>query len=135
MNWEELQGHVKKLCAKFDFTPDIIAAIARGGVIPGVMIAEKLGIKDMYAITVKKQEGKRKVMTKLADEISGKKVLLVEDAIESGKSMLTAKKYLEGKGAIVKTATLFVKGKSVIRPDYSLELVPDIDFPWEEVQK
>jgi hypothetical protein len=131
MDWNELQEHIKKLCEKIDFTPDIIAAVARGGVVPAVLIAEKLGIKDMYAITVKKQEGKRQVITKISEELTGKKILLVEDALESGKSMRTAKKYLESKGAVVKTAALFIKGNSVINPDYSLEPVEDIKFPWE----
>jgi hypothetical protein len=131
MNWEELQEHIKKLCGKIDFSPDIISAVARGGIIPAVLIAERLGIKDMYALTVKKQEGKRRVITKIAEELTGKKILLVEDALESGKSMRAVKKYLEGKGAIVKTAALCIKGNSVIRPDYVLEPIQDIRFPWE----
>ena len=133
MNWEEVQEKINKLYGKIDFKPDIVSGVAKGGVIPAVMIAEKLGVKDMYAITVKKHEGKRRVMTKLTEDIAHKKILLVEDAVESGKSMLAAKKYLEGKGAIVKTAALFIKDSSPVKPDYALESFEDSNFPWEEV--
>jgi uncharacterized protein len=133
MNWDELHDSVKRLCSRIDFKPEIIAAVARGGIIPAVIIAEKFGIKDMYSITVKKHEGKRRIMTKIMDNLHGKKVLLIEDAIDTGKSMLTAKKYLESEGAVVKTAALFVKGNGAIMPDYLLEVKPGIIFPWEEV--
>lgn len=135
MNWDELQDYTVKLCSKIDFKPELIVAVARGGVIPAVMIAEKLGIKDMYSVTVKKQEGKRKIMTKITERIQGKKILLVEDAIDTGKSMLVVKKYLENEGALVKTAALFVKGSAEIMPDYSLDMKSDVTFPWKEVQK
>ncbi|MFH1182521.1 MAG: phosphoribosyltransferase family protein [Candidatus Woesearchaeota archaeon] len=135
MNWDELQNYVAKICSRIDFKPEIIVAVARGGVIPGVMIAEKFGIKDMYSVAVKKQEGKRKIMTKIMDDLHGKKILLVEDAIDTGKSMLAVKKYLESEGASVKTAALFIKGSTAIMPDYMLETSPDIIFPWGEVQK
>jgi uncharacterized protein len=133
MNWDELHDSVKRLCSRIDFKPEIIAAVARGGIIPAVIIAEKFGIKDMYSITVKKHEGKRRIMTKIMDNLHGKKVLLIEDAIDTGKSMLTAKKYLESEGAVVKTAALFVKGNGAIMPDYLLEVKPGVIFPWEEV--
>jgi len=135
MNWDELQDYTAKLCSRIDFKPEIIVAVARGGVIPGVMIAKKLGIKDMYSISVKKMGGKRRIMTKLTEDLQGKKILLVEDAIDTGKSMLAVKKYLESAGASVRTAALFVKGNADIMPDYVLETSPDIIFPWEEVQK
>jgi hypoxanthine phosphoribosyltransferase len=135
MNWDELHEYAARLCSRIDFKPEIIVAVARGGVIPGVMIAERLGIKDMYSVAVKKQEGKRKIMTKITEDLHGKKILLVEDAIDTGKSMLAVKKYLESEGASVKTAALFIKGSTAIMPDYMLENSPDVIFPWEEVQK
>jgi|WetSurMetagenome_2_1015567.scaffolds.fasta_scaffold365602_2 uncharacterized protein len=135
MNWQELEEKLSRLCERITFKPDVIAAVARGGVIPGVIIAEKFGIKDLYAISVKKHEGKRKVMTKITENLQGKKILLVEDAIDTGKSMQTARKYLESEGAIVRTAALFVKGTTAIMPDFHLEANPEVIFPWEEVQK
>ena len=71
-------------------------------------------------------------MDELGGDIAGKKVLVVEDMIESGKSLETAKSYLESKGALVKTACLYTMPTSEMTPDYFLrEVAGVVKFPWE----
>jgi len=51
--------------------------------------------------------------------------------IETGRALIEGKKYLEARGAIVKTACLYTMPNSEITPDYSLEEIPKVmDFPW-----
>lgn len=64
--------------------------------------------------------------------MQNKNILLVEDMLETGKSMIAAKEYLESKGAHVFTACLYTMHQSQIVPDYSLRGVAHvIALPWE----
>jgi hypoxanthine phosphoribosyltransferase len=66
------------------------------------------------------------------DDLVNKNVLLVEDMLETGKSLIAAKQYLESKGARVKTACLYVMPISEIVPDFSLRQVEKVEkFFWE----
>lgn len=86
----------------------------------------------MYCLTVKKVGNDRKVTSDILEDLAEKKILLIEDILETGKSMLAAKNYLEEKGAIVKTACLYTLSISELKPDFNLrEIKKIINFPWE----
>ena len=132
MNWDELRADVKALAGRIEYVPDIIVGIVRGGLVPARLLSSELGVKDMYALTVKKVEEERKVANDILENINGKKVLLVEDMLETGKSLIVAKEYLEKKGAEEKTACLYTMPISEIKPDFSLkEITEVVPFPWE----
>jgi hypoxanthine phosphoribosyltransferase len=100
--------------------------------VPARLLARELGVKDMYCLTVKKRGDERHVTTDITDDISGKHVLLVEDMLESGKSLAMAREYLGDKGASVKTACLYTMPATECKPDYSLREVDEVvEFPWE----
>ena len=120
------------LAAKVDFAADIIVGIVRGGLVPARLLSTELGVKDMYALTVKKVGEERKVMSEILEDLHGKKILLVEDMLETGKSLIVAKEYLESKGAEVKTACLYTMPQSEIVPDFSIRQIGEVvHFPWE----
>ncbi len=132
MDWNELHNEIRNLAKKIDYKPDIVIGIVRGGLIPSRLLSGLLSVKEMYCLTVKKVGDQRKVMSDITENLSGKKVLLVEDILETGKSLQVAKEYLEAKGAEVQTACLYTMPMSEIRPDYSLKEVAEIaHFPWE----
>ena len=132
MNWEKFRSEIKKLSTKIDPSPDIIVAIVRGGLVPARLLSTELKVKEMYCLTVKKVGDDRKVVSDILDDVSGKMILLVEDMLETGKSLSVAKKYLEEKGAMVKTACLYTMPTSVIHPDYHLKEFDEVQkFPWE----
>lgn len=134
MTWDEFQNAVKKLAAKIDDKFDIVIGIARGGVIPAVLLSRALDVKDMYVLKVRKDGDERRVIAEIFTDVSKKKVLLVEDMLETGKSLIVAKRYLEDDGAIVKTACLYTMPMTEIKPDYSLKKVGEIiKFPWEQM--
>ena len=69
----------------------------------------------------------------LAVSVAGKRVLVVDDIADSGKSLQLALNYLQGQGAAeIKSATLYYKRKSVIQPSF-FEKVTEcwVVFPWE----
>lgn len=132
MNWEEFQKEIKNLAKKIDFAPEIIVGVVRGGLVPARILAAELKVKDMYCLTVKKIGQERKVMNEILEDISGKKILLVEDMLETGKSLIIAKRYLEEKGVSVKTACLYTMPQTEIKPNYLLREVAEVQkFPWE----
>lgn len=132
MNWETFQNEIGKLVKKVDFKPNLIIGITRGGVIPARLLSSLLGVKDMYCISILKAGRGRKVVTEIKEDLNNKSILLVEDMLETGRSMIAAKKYLEEKGAKVKTICLYTMPISEIQPNYYLREITRIrKFPWE----
>ncbi|OGL88597.1 hypothetical protein A3I42_02925 [Candidatus Uhrbacteria bacterium RIFCSPLOWO2_02_FULL_49_11] len=132
MNWDIFTDEMKKLGEKIDYQPDCIVGIARGGVIPAVLLSQQLLVMDMYVLKVRVEGNERKVLAEVFTNISNKKILLVEDMLETGKSMSTAKNYLESKGAEVRTACLYIMPHTECKPKYYLKEVPKVaHFPWE----
>lgn len=132
MSWERLGQEIDALSEKISSRPDIIIGVVRGGIIPARLLATKLNVKDMYCLTIKKVGEERRATSDVNEDISGKSILLVEDALETGRSIIVAGDYLKQKGAIVQTACLYTVDETEIEPDYSLGKVPQIPtFPWE----
>lgn len=132
MGWEEFTRECHHLgdLIKGDF--DITIAVARGGVIPATLLSKQLSIKDMLVFKVRREGDKRIIVGEIMTDLSGKKVLLVEDTLESGASLQAAKKYIEEGGAEVTTACLYTLPQTKFKPDFSLGNVETIPtFPWE----
>ena len=132
MNWSTFQQEIELLSQKIEEKFDMIVGITRGGVVPARILSSLLKVPKMVCLSVEKQGGERKVVTELLDDLSGKTILLVEDMLETGRSLIVAKHYLESKGAQVKTACLYTMPKSDVKPDYFLKEVKKVvEFPWE----
>lgn len=132
MDWQKFETEIHKLTSKISKKPDIVIPIVRGGLIPGRLLAKYLGIKDMYALTIKKLDSERKITSAINEVLDGKNILLVEDVLETGTSMMAAKDYLIAKGAIVQTAALYFLPETKIKPDYYISEKPTVPtFPWD----
>lgn len=121
------------------FVPDVVVAIARGGLLPAGAIAYGLGVKNCGAINVEFYTGIGTVLD--APEIlppeldmtylDGKRVLLVDDVADSGRTLALAVGLLNDRGAQVRSATIFTKPTTIIQPDYAWkDTALWIDFPW-----
>lgn len=121
------------------FEPEVVVAIARGGLLPGGAIAYGLGIKNCGALNVEFYTGIGTVLT--APEVlppaldlaylAGRRVLLVDDVADSGRTLKLAAELLDSEGAEARSATIYTKPGSLARPDYSWrETSRWIDFPW-----
>ncbi len=132
MDWQELEAEISMLVSKISMKPDIVIPIVRGGLIPGRLLAKGLGIEDMHALTVKKLGSERNVTSVINEVLDGKNILLVEDVLETGTSMMAAKDYLMKKGAIVQTAALYFLPETKIKPDYYISEKPIVpSLPWD----
>lgn len=132
MNWQNVDDEIKQLKFKIAKKPDIIVGIVRGGLIPARLLAKYLDVSEMYALTVKKVGDDRLVTSEISEDITGRSILLVEDVLETGTSMIAAMKYLKSKGAIVKTASIYYQPQTKIVPDYYISDKDDVPtFPWD----
>ena len=135
MNYKTFEDGICRLSRKIKdsgYEPDMIIGILRGGAIPARYLSKALDVKKMSAIEVIKDGEGRRVVAAPTYDLEGLKILLVEDMLESGKSLDVGEKYLESKGAIVKTACFYIMPQSEIEPDFYLEEIEDVvDFPWE----
>ena len=132
MDWDSFTKQMKELGDKIDYQPDLIVGITRGGAIPARLLSTYLGIKNMICISIKKIGEERKVVTEVLDDLVDKNILLIEDQLETGRSLEIAKKYLESKGANVKSACLYIMPITEVKPDYFLTEINYVEnFPWE----
>ena len=131
MSWDEFDKEIRALAQKIDYAPDVIVGVVRGGLVPARLLSSLLKVPQMRCITLERV-GERKILDELQGDFMGKKMLVVEDMIETGKGLVAAKKYLESKGALVKTACLYIMPISETKPDYFLREVAEVvKFPWE----
>ncbi len=121
------------------FAADVVVAIARGGLLPAGAIAYGLGIKSCGALNVEFYTGigtVREAPALLPPDLDlgylpGKRVLLVDDVADSGRTLALAVRMLADAGAEVRSVCIYTKPASVVRPDYSWrETDLWIDFPW-----
>lgn len=128
--------------------PDLIVAIARGGMLPAGAISYALGVKANGAINVEFYTGVGKTMLEPEilepymdiSSLEGKRVLIVDDVADSGKTLklimdLIAKEGLSMGGNSTKvnarSATIYLKPTSIIKPDYVFKQTDKwINFPW-----
>ena len=121
------------------FEAEVVVAIARGGLLLAGGIAYALGLKSCGAVNAEFYTG---VGTRLdtpillppfldAQSIEGKKVLLVDDVSDSGRTLAMVVTLLEGMGAEVRTAVLYTKPGTVHEPAYTWRRTAQwITFPW-----
>ncbi len=126
--WHEISQIAKNTCdviKKSDFHPDIIIALSRGGLVPARLFCDFLHIKNCLSIKIDHwgltatKDGEAKLTQGLNTDLSGKKVLVVDDITDTGQSMELAKKHLdELNPKEIKTATLFHLIGSKYIPDF-----------------
>jgi hypoxanthine-guanine phosphoribosyltransferase len=59
-------------------------------------------------------------------------ILLVEDALETGRSLAGTREILKRDAMTVRTAAYYYKPDSVITPDYAVQMITQVpEFPWE----
>ena len=127
---------------KSGFNPDIIVGVSRGGWAPGRILSDLLenthtvNLKIEFYVGIGKTAGRPIVTQPIGEDISGKRVLVVDDVSDTGKSLKVAMEHMLEKGAAgVKTATIYFKPHSTFKPDFFADSTANwIIFPWERLE-
>lgn len=142
LTWElfgTAQRELAQQIADSGYKPEIIIAIARGGLLPAGALSYSMGVKLSDAINVEFYTDVHEtlpdpvLLEPLLDvnAIAGHKVLVVDDVADSGRTLKLVLDLLEPHAAEVKSAVIYSKSASVIRPDYSWRHTDEwIVFPW-----
>lgn len=120
------------------FKADTIVGIARGGVMLAHALCMYLDLRNLQTIRTESYDGKtqRESVTILGgcDFTHSKKVLIVDDIVDSGKTITALLSYLRNNHPDIEfqTASLYYKKNALIQPDFSLyEAKEWINFFWE----
>jgi hypoxanthine phosphoribosyltransferase len=140
ISWDAIITYCDELAGRIsDYKPEIIIGISRGGLVPARVLSDILDVKKVGVIGIVfyKKTGETmeepEITQELSMDVQGKKVLVVDDVADTGKSLAVAKRYLEGKKpAEIKIATIHKKPESIVEPDYYVRTTSAwIVYPWE----
>lgn len=121
-----------------EFNPEVILAIARGGVTLGHFLASILDNRNLFTINSISYEKEQQLSTIDIFNVPNldiyKKVLIVDDIVDSGKTLKEILSLLKSKypNTEFEIASIYYKKRAVIKPDYYVrEANCWIEFFWE----
>jgi hypoxanthine phosphoribosyltransferase len=143
LTWQEFGDASRELAASIvadGFKPEVVVAIARGGLLLAGALAYAMGVKTCGALNV---EFYTDVETTLPEPVilppmldgpalAGKKVLLVDDVTDSGRTLALVLHLLQATtGAEVRSVVLYAKPRTIQEADYTWRRTDRwINFPW-----
>ncbi len=149
VSWEEIVEWTRQLAKKIKdsgYKPDVIIAVARGGYVPARLICDFLGVENLLSIqsqhwteAAKKAE-KAIIKFQYKVNLSGMKALLVDDIVDTGESVILAKKFIEEnwKPSELRIAAMqWISSVAKIKPDYYTIEVKEwvwFQYPWTRLE-
>jgi hypoxanthine phosphoribosyltransferase len=142
MTWDDLgtaARHLAQAVTDEGYAPDIVLAIARGGLLPGGAVAYALGVKNSCAMNVEfytdvDQRLEVPLILPPAPELidlGDSRMLIVDDVADTGRTLEVVQEFCVGKVAEVRSAVLYEKPHSVVKCEYVWRRTDRwIDFPW-----
>ena len=154
LTWDQF-GHAAREIAteiyESGWMPDLVVAIARGGLLPAGAISYALGVKaigtmniEFYTDIAETLEAPVLIPPLMdTSALCGHKVLVVDDIADSGKTLALVMQMVRELGIAnpdggepmrvseARSATIYHKSRSVIEPDYVWKHTDAwVNFPW-----
>ena len=145
LGWHEFGEASRELAAQVHesgFVPDMVVAIARGGLLLAGSVAYALDVKSCGAINVEFYTGvdlrldEPVLLSPMLDTpaVAGQRVLLVDDVSDSGRTLAMVLALLLTAEADVRSLCLYSKPKTLLEPDYVWRKTSKwIAFPWSSL--
>ena len=141
-SWDEIYDMLLRLAERIrgdKFHPDVIVGVSRGGWPPARVMSDLLGNPELanvrveFYVGVAETKGEPVITQPLSVPVEGRRVLIMDDVADTGKSLRLVRDHVEKNGAAeIKLATIYYKPWSEIKPDYYVrETEAWIVFPWE----
>jgi hypoxanthine phosphoribosyltransferase len=142
MTWDDLGAGARELAEAIHadgYAPDVILAIARGGLLVAGALGYALGVKNTYTMNVEFYTGIDERLPapmilppvpELVD-LSEARMLVADDVADTGRTLALVKEFCAGKVADVRAAVLYAKPQSVVECEYVWRRTDRwIVFPW-----
>ena len=142
MSWVDLGDGARDLAQTIyddGYRPDMVLAIARGGLLVAGALSYALGVKNTFTMNVEFYTGidERLPMPMLLPPVpdlvdfAETRVLIADDVADTGATLSLVKGFCEGKVGEVRCAVLYEKPRSEVRCEYVWRRTDLwIDFPW-----
>ncbi|MFM8793697.1 MAG: phosphoribosyltransferase [Acidimicrobiales bacterium] len=144
MSWEKFGVASRELASQIadsGYDPDIILAIARGGLLAAGALGYALAVKNLYTMNVEFYTGVEErlpvpmILPPVPDlvELRFARVLVVDDVADTGHTLKVVEEFFKGRVKEVRTAVLYEKPRSVVKCDYAWKKTDLwINFPWSD---
>lgn len=145
LSWQAVEELIWKVVADMklnDYQPDVLIAVARGGLVPARILADYLQEKYVSSLQMghwdaqaQLQEEPMLVFPLPEIDLKGKRVLVVDDVCDEGRTMEQVRDYLAARGAEISTFVLVSKADSRFMADYCPKILDEwrwVLFPWSK---
>ena len=142
MTWDELGAGTRELAEAIvadGYIPDMVLAIARGGLLVAGALGYALDVKNTFTMNVEFYTGVDErlempmILPPVPDlvDLEESRVLIADDVADTGRTLLLVKDFLAGKVAEARCAVLYEKPHSEVNCEYVWRHTDRwIDFPW-----
>jgi len=143
LSWEEVEEFLWNIALeikKDGYDPDTIVAVARGGLVPGRILADLLQKKNVCSFQMGHWEDDAtlsdtpRIVFPLPEvDLTGCRVLVVDDVSDEGCTLEGVLAYITGRVFELRTVVVVSKADSRLRPDYTALSLDDwrwVLFPW-----
>ena len=146
MSWDSFQSLAEETARKIaesGYEPDFMVGLARGGWVLSRVLCDFLGVKDLVSLKVEHwgvtatPDGKARIKYPFDVDLTGRRVLVVDDITDTGESMIVAMDYVKTLNPLeVRTASLQHITGSGFTPDHYGEEISWrwVIFPWNYVE-
>ncbi|MDH3296218.1 MAG: phosphoribosyltransferase [Acidimicrobiia bacterium] len=142
MNWDLYGSAVRELAqevADSGFQPDLILAIARGGLFVAGSLGYALGVKNLYVMNLEFYTGVDErldvpvMLPPYLDkfDLTDAKILIADDVADTGHTLNVVHEFCQEVVAESRTAVLYEKSQSLVKCDFIWKRTDAwINFPW-----
>ena len=137
-NYDEFKEDINRFCSTLNsYKPDIIVAIARGGLTFGHFLSEKLNLRKLYTLNSIHYNGTIKqndiTIYNIPDIPENANVLIVDDIVDSGETMFKVMNIFKKRfpQSNFKSGVIFYKKNAIFQPDFKIKEAKEwIHFFW-----
>jgi hypoxanthine phosphoribosyltransferase len=144
MTWESFGVASRELAmkvAKDGYEPDIILAIARGGLMAAGALGYALSVKNTYTLNVEFYTGVDErlpipiVLPPVPNlvDLKDSRILIVDDVADTGHTLKLVNDFCHGQVKESRIAVLYEKPHSIVKCEYVWKMTNEwINFPWSD---
>ena len=146
LNWDDVDRLIDKLVPQFKREFNAMVIITRGGLIPGGMLAEAMGITHILTAAVdfpaEMERNKQLyawpefIQFPAEDKLTGRMTLIIDDVWGSGRTITAVKNRVSSAGGFPETCVMHYNPYRALfgstKPDYYADVTDArIIYPWE----